>query len=187
MSKFYIIDQNTQLYGGPIIESYPHNVDVLEVIKGKKLSYDPNATITLKLSKTSGDFRPDLVTYLLPLFSDKIKKCLTKFNIDNIDYYPVLLDNPNTKKMESGYWLANIIGAIKCIDISKSDAIQHPLSKNYTFKSFTIDETLTNNQPLFRLAEMHRIIIINESLKKYLEECDLDGINIINTNDYGGI
>jgi len=186
MSKFYLIDQNTQSPGGPIIETYPDTIDVLEVISGKRLPWDPDTTITLKLSKSSGDFRPDLVTYLLPLFSDKIKECLTKLNVDNIDYYPVFLDNPNTGKLEPGYWLANIIGVIKCVDISQSDAKQHPLSKRYTFKSFVVDEALTNSQSLFRLAEMRRLIVINETLKKCLEECELTGIRITNTRDYEG-
>lgn len=186
MSEYFILGQDKQQAGGPIIENYPDDLDILDLISGKKLDRTMEP-IVIELAESSGDFRPDMVTYLLPLFSDKLKNILTDLGIDNIDYYPVIFSNQASEKEDTKYWLANILGLIQCLDIENSETSTHPLSKKVKIeKSFILDESLLSGQKIFRIAEERSLIIINEDIKNQLDNQQLQGVRVINTRDYEG-
>ncbi|WP_224372322.1 imm11 family protein [Hyalangium versicolor] len=186
MAEFFILEQEILLPDLPTLGPLPKNIDPLEFLAGKKLSRLP-ARIDLVLTSDSGAFRPDLITYLLPLFSQRIKEALDAFGIDNIDYCPTRLLSESGKEDLNKYWLANILGAFACVDLEKSDAKPYPLGEGlYKIGSFVINEQKTMGQALFRLAEKPRLIIINEALKERLEQLDLKGVRLRNTREYDG-
>ncbi len=187
MSEFYLLDQDTQHPDLPVIEDYPEEIEIMDFISGRVVKVE-NTPIEMSLSISSGSFRPDLITYLLPLFSDKMKNALSDFGVDNIDYSPVIFRDYKNMNEESGYWLANVIALLKCVDIDKSTVDISELcgAKMYDFESFVIDEKRTANLPLFRLVERGQFLIINEALKKHLDKYNFEGIRILNTRDYPG-
>lgn len=186
MSEYFILGQDKQQSGGPIIENYPDDIDILDLISGKKLERTMEPTI-IELAESSGDFRPDMVTYLLPLFSDNFKNILTNLGVDNIDYYPVIFTNHAGEKENTEYWLANILGLIECLDIENSETSTHPLSKKIKIeKNFSLDDSLLSGQKIFRIAEERSFIIISEDVKNQLEKQQLSGVRIINTREYEG-
>ena len=186
MSEYYLLRQNKQLPGVPVIEDYPEYIDILDFISGKKLN-DIESPVVITLSDDSGDVWPDMLTYLLPLVSDRLKTIFEKLKIDNIEYYPVKLIDSDKKEIGTKYWLANVIGLIECIDESKSDTEIHPISENLFIKTFfAIDEEKAHGQKLFRLREEKTFIIIHETVKEQLEPLNLVGVEIINTKKYKG-
>ena len=98
-------------------------MDPIDWIDGKIMPAPPKDSI-LNLSEASGDYRGSIIDGLITLYHDTLKKTLTDFGIDNIQYFPVKLRNqPGSKRpmpVEGGYWIANIIGVIECVDTEKS-------------------------------------------------------------------
>jgi len=187
MAEFYIFAQDTQAAGGPIIAEYPADVEITDLTSGRRV-HRGNEPIMLTLSPESDDFRPDLVTYLLPLFSDRVKTALRRLNVDNIDYYPVVFQLPHAHRTEEGYWLANIIGTLESINMSQSkpDLVDDDTGTPYSFTSIVIDEAKVGDRRIFRPAEQQSLIVINERLRDELIKLDLQGVKIVNTREYEG-
>jgi hypothetical protein len=142
--------------------------------------------IELELASSSGSLRPDLVTYLIPLFSERIRATLDAAGVDNIDYYPVTLTGPEANQTDDRYMLGNVLGLVECIAHSKSNGTQHPLSKRWQYTSFVIDEERVSTLLLFRPLEMRNLIVVHEHLAERLSAAGLDGVRIRNTRDYDG-
>ncbi len=185
MTEYFIIEQETMQEGPPVLDTLPEDIDVLDFTSGRRVerSSDP---IVIALRESIGSFLPDMLTYLIPLFSEKLKHILNELHVSNIDYYPVELIDTDTRKIDRTYWLANIIGCIECVDIENSDATYDKLFKKHTFKSFLIDESKVRDASMFRLAEKQRLIIIDEALKASLDRAELQGVRVRNTRDYDG-
>ncbi|MDY8135417.1 imm11 family protein [Aquimarina sp. 2201CG5-10] len=184
---FYIMKQYKLIEGCAAIDGVPDNIDSLDWTQGKGTA-DPsnkNAPLTLDLTLESGDYRGDIIDGLLTLYSDELKEGLEKLEVNNIMYYPVRLRDQETNKTEGGYWVANIIGLLDCIDMNKSKIEYRSSGIGFNFLSMVIDESKTNNSKIFRLKQSPTKVIINEELKLHLEENDcLYGVELIKTEDY---
>jgi hypothetical protein len=181
---FYILDQDAEIEGSAAVEDLPESMDPIDWIRGKIMPAPPKDLI-LNLSEASGDYRGDIIDGLITLYHDELKKSLTAFGIDNIQYFPVKLRNPPGSKrpmpVESGYWIANIIGVIECVDKENSTLIPLPSGIGEDLGPFQIMESKTKGAPLFRLAEDPTLVIVTEKLAKHLAASGTCGARLRNT------
>ena len=177
---FYILDQNAEIEGSAAVNDLPESIDPLDWIRGKIMPAPPK-DLVLNLSEASGDGRGDIIDGLITLYSDKLKKVLTDFGIDNIQYFPVKLRDPKDGTLERGYWIANIIGLIECVDKENSTLIPLPSGIGNDLGPFQIMASKTKGVPLFRLAEAPTLVIVTEKLVDHLIASEICGVRARDT------
>jgi hypothetical protein len=164
----------------------PDNLDSLEWMQGQRRpNPSPETPLVLNLSLVSGNYRGHIIDGILTLYHKGLKKALDAQGVDNIDYFPVILRNPETEELDTSYFLANILGLLDCVDMAKSEVNWWPSGRGFDFLSMVIDESKTHGAKIFRLAEDPTKVIINEDLKRYFDESNiLVGVKLIQTEDY---
>lgn len=181
---FYILEQDAEIEGSASVEGLPESMDPLDWIRGKIMPAPPKDLI-LNLSEASGDYRGSIIDGLITLYHDTLKKALTDFGIDNIQYFPVKLRNPPDSKrpmpVESNYWIANIIGLIECVDEKNSTLIPYPSGIGNKLGPFQIMESKTKGAPIFRLAESPTLVIVTEKLIDHLIASEICGVKALDT------
>lgn len=188
---YYIFRQKTMGVkgGAAATDSIPENMDSLEWIKGNMMTSptgrDP---LILDLALESGSFRGAIIDGLLTLYHKKLCKVLVDFGVDNIQYYPVLLRDQETRKTEDTYFLVNIIGLIDCVDMDKSKVKWWNSGMGFDFLSMAIDESKTLGLHIFRLKDDPTKVLISEALKNSIEKNKvMVGVNLIEPKDYSDI
>ena len=182
--SFYIMKQDALMEDIASIDGLPNHMDPLKWMQGKQMQA-PEQKLILDLSLVSGDGRGDIIDGFITLYSDEMKEALEENNVDNVQFYPVLLRDQNDDTLEPGFWIANIIGLFDCIDMQKSKTKPWVTGIGFDFLSMVIDEKKTNGAKIFRLKEDPTKVIINQELKDYFDETDmLVGVELIKTEDY---
>jgi len=180
--NYYLLEQDLRISNITTIGAVPDSIEPLDWMSGKKIE-SPGI---LRLPLSGGDLRGDIMGSLLTLFSDTLKDAMIQFGIDNIDYFPIELEDPTAHEIETGYWLANIAGSISCVDLSRSTIIPRPSGAKGRLQSFYIDPQQAEGFHVFRLAEQPTLIIIDQDLREYLASLPLYGVRMRHTRVYDG-
>jgi len=109
------------------------------------------------------------------LMSEKLINVLVENGVNNIQIFPIELQDANTGDVVNfSYSLVNIVGLVSCarVDESKHSSIG---DSNY-FHELQIDETKTDGQLIFRLAESRFEVIVNEKIAKLINDGDFKGV-----------
>lgn len=167
------------------IGGVPESFEPLDWISGKKLG-GPQGVLRLHLSAVSGPMLGDVIGSLVTVFSDDLKNALTSFGIDNIDYYPVELEDTTTQQVHAGFWLVNILGRVNCVDTARSTIAPRPSGSKGVLKSFQVDAKRTGGLHLFRLDEKPTLIVIDEPLWSFLMTQPMNGVILPSTDKYDG-
>jgi len=122
----------------------------------------------------------------LPYFiiSEKLKKALLEFGVNNIDFYKVNLVLPDNS-IEKRFSLGNILGVVSCVDESKSKFKKLPFGGKI-LREFEVDESQIKEFDLFRLFEYKSAVLVSEKLKNFLENIGFDGLYFQETNKFDG-
>jgi hypothetical protein len=178
--------QDTLIEGSAAIDGVPDDIDVLDWVQGKRMrDISENREVLLELALESGDYRGSVIDGLLTLYHETLKAGMDSFGIENVKYMPVVLRDQESGEKENRYFLANIIGLLDCVDMSKSKTKPWVTGIGFDFQSMVIDESKTNGAKIFRLKEDPTKVIINEELKQYFDDTDLlVGVELIKTEDY---
>ncbi len=187
MSEYYYIAQKIVTLENSIslgkIDS-DIELDPVDLLSGTKLEKEPTY-INISLSENSGDVYPDIISSLITLYSTKVKQCLERCGVDNVDYYPVNIIDSKTNTINNDYWLAIISGRISCLDVENSDT-EIDILGSLDFKSFCVDEAKVDGAKIFRLHELGRLVIVNEEISQELSEVGLKGVILENTRNFDG-
>ncbi len=186
MPEYYILEQDTQRTDMPVIRKVPGDLDALEFLTGseKEIAHTP---VPIEIKTVNGVVFPDAVTFMLPLFSGKLKTLLDQLGVDNIQYYEVeMIDQETEGKAGMKYWLANIIGLKDCIDEEESVGEYDDYLEEYDWEILVIDPQKTDGLKIFRLSDERMLIIIDETIKNAIESAGLEGIRLRNTRDFDG-
>lgn len=152
--------------GAAVIDEVPDNIDSLDWIKGDLMELPPEIEPqTLNLALESGSFRGAIIDGLLTLYHKKLCAVLTEFGVDNIQFYPVLLRDQETQKIEDSYFIVNIVGLFDCIDMQKSKVEWWRSGMGFNFLSMVIDETKTYGLPVFRLKDDPTKVLLVKNCK----------------------
>lgn len=95
--------------------------------------------------------------------------------VDNLQIFPVEIEDAFTGEvLNFKYALVNIIGLVSCVDLESSEHL--PFGNGYYFHKIKIDEEKVKGLSMFRLAESHLEIIVNEKVAKVINSGKFTGI-----------
>lgn len=182
--SYYLLKQDVMAAGAAGVGGVPEEIEPGDWIRGNVMPAPANP-LRVTLADGSGELRSDVIEGLLTLYSTRLKDALAAFGVDNVEFFPVELETPEGR-VEEGYWLANVVGRAACVDRANSDFTPRRLGPGLKLKSFRIDAAQAPEQPIFRLAENATLVVINEALKKHLENAALVGTMLQPTEEYDG-
>ncbi|MFT5660801.1 MAG: hypothetical protein ACI9TV_001444 [Sulfurimonas sp.] len=181
--EYYIFDEISPNRDAPFLD-LPDEIDLIESIMGKKPIFDElPIKIPADIDEDEGVVYTDIINPGVPLLSNKMKEALDQCGVTNIDYYPVLIIDYETKQTLAEYWLAIVTGIIACIDLEKSQ-FKQTADGQTVITQFSIDHAKTAGLNLFRFHNIPGLIIINEDLKNKLSKMSFNGISFKHTNQY---
>jgi len=180
----YILRQDQRILNQPAVTRCPREIDPVEWIEGT-VRPAPPSPLRLVLSENSGTARGAIIGGLLTLFHQRFRDDLTSLGIDNIQYFPVELQNPEGG-IEHNYLLINVLGLVRAVDVSASVFEPMPTGGQGHLKSFKIDPAKAAGQRLFRLAEAPTLIIIDQTLRDALSTRTVPGVIMLPTERYDG-
>jgi uncharacterized protein DUF1629 len=181
--EYYIFDEVSPNRYAPYLD-LPDEIDLIETLKGNKPNFDElPIKIEAEIDDDEDIVYTDIINPGVPLFSDKMKSKLDEFGVSNINYYPVVLIDSETKEVLSQYWLGIVVDIIACIDLEKSE-FKENVAGQKVITRFSIDSTKTAGSNLFRFHNIPGLIIINEELKSKLSQIDFKGVSFKPTHKY---
>lgn len=184
--NYFILKQDRLVPDVAGIGEIPESIDPLDWVEGKVMPA-PEVPVRIGLSEASGSFRGDIIQSFVTLYSNRLRDALSAFGVDNLQYFTAELEDPRTGGLEQGYWLTNVVGLIECVDLERSTFKPRRSGNGIVLKGFSIDERRAPEQPIFRLNEDPTLVIINERLKRYLDDAKLAGVNMEPTEEYRGV
>lgn len=183
---YYIFDEISPNPYAPYIE-LPDEIDLIETLKGDKGEKPDFEELPIKVPVEIEEGEEivygDILNPGVPFFSTKMKDTLASSGVENIDYYPVVLVDAETKEPLCDYWLAVIKDVVACIDHEKSEFKENIFEK-IVLTRFAIDPSRTKGLPLLRLHNIPGLMIIDEGLKEKFSACELSGVSIKHTSEY---
>lgn len=161
------------------------NPDLSSVLEGKTLFWNAGQrfTVTLpeplpfKQSIYGGNFIGDYFDPVIPVMRDSLLKTLNAAGVDNIQSWEATILTKDEKLLR-GFRAINIIGLIKCADLTKSKhkVRNLDLPGGVRFRSLVIDESLTGGALLFRLYEAPHAVLVHDSVKTKIEHSGAAGV-----------
>jgi hypothetical protein len=133
--------------------------------------------------------RDEISDYLeLPcaVVSERMRSALDRAGVDNIQYLQATLEQRVSERKISGYWIANVCGALACVDREASVIERESESYAGDLRSFQIDLRATYGLGLFRVAEDRRLIAVHERVRAVLESARLHGVVFQTPSQYDG-
>lgn len=110
------------------------------------------------------------------IVSDRMRNALERAGVDNIQYLRATLEQRVSERTFSGYWIANVFGALACVD--RQESVIENASESYAgdLRGFKIDLRATYDLRLFRIAEDRRLIAAHARVRSVLEGAQLQGV-----------
>ena len=188
--KYYI------MYADTCVEDYAYPGDgINELIRGcinSEFQFLDKQPLEVELSETEGGLVfPDFILAgtdgCVPLMSEKMKRLMEQYGVDNLFYKRVYLTFASVGIREP-YWLA-LPPRINCLDfenIKKEEMTEEeveglmPWERMREVNVVKIIPSNVGNYKVFRLAEVvNQHIIVTEDLKNALEKEHLENLNFI--------
>jgi hypothetical protein len=110
------------------------------------------------------------------IMSDRLLRALQEIGVDNLQPYRARLVGPESGRVFENYHLVNVVGAVLCADLERSEYDPPPGSPTISvaFDRLVIDEARTGGTLLFRLGESLSKILVHEKVKRHLESRGFD-------------
>jgi hypothetical protein len=182
--RYYVFQQDPRVPEQPSVLACPEDIAPEEFLKGEHRTVR-SVPLHLKLAARSGTFRGDIIGGVLTLFHNMLCDELTKLGVDNVEYFPVDLENQEGE-IEKKYSLVNILGLLDAVDRTSSVIIPRATGGRGDLRSFKIDPAVARGQRIFRVSEAPALIIIDETLQKALNAFEPAGAWMLPTDQYDG-
>ncbi|WNG34740.1 hypothetical protein F0U61_14600 [Archangium violaceum] len=147
--------------------------------------------LVFDLSKDHGSKLTDCVpnTDNFLIVSEKLKGVLESHDKeDPIEFLPIRLRNPKKKLVAAPYFIANVLGAVPCMNKSKSKFTMDAIDKEQVawFEKLVLEEKkIPKKKTLFRLGEKTTLLITREDLAREILTAKCNGMMFIPMEDYG--
>ena len=96
--------------------------------------------------------------------------------VDNLQVFPAEVKREGSGDDVPGFVVVNIVGAVACADMSKSNA--QPLADVSYFRDLVIDAKKTRDLLLFRVAESSMLVLVHEKVATQLKAATLAGLTL---------
>ena len=125
-----------------------------------------------------------------PVVSEQLKNLLDANGVDNIDYFPATIIEKKGQAPQAGYYAANIIGLVDCIDKENSEfrgyEEEGELKGIFSIRKLSLLDNIVAPSYVYRVHLFWRIIIILEPFKKIFEEARTTGVKLIAPENWDG-
>ena len=128
-----------------------------------------------------GDKPSDFLEWPCATVSLAMRDALVAAGVDNIDYGPVQLVREGGGARYGGYFLANVLGRVACVDWLRSGS-----EEGEPLRSFEIDVAAARGLPIFRLAEAPSLLVVSARLRAALSRARLSGLVFQSASAYDG-
>lgn len=183
---YYFLRQNLFESLGMIeIEGHTPETGAVDWISGHVFA-TPIANQTLMLDPSYGKNLPDFFDTTVPVMSDRLLSFLRKHGIDNVDAYPVTLQNKETGQKIDGYFAVNFIGCLDCVKLDESVYELTFGAPDFT-GHIVIDETRVYGTNCFRIQGGPGFLVISQDIADALRKETWAGILVQSTEDYAGV
>jgi len=121
------------------------------------------------------------------VINQKLKQLFDALEIDNVQYYPTIINNQVTNELIHDYQTVNIIGRIKCFDFEKSDfEIDEDDGSIRFIDKLVLDEKVIQQTDLklFRPADFSSIVLAHESVKNLIEANNISGVSFYHPEEF---
>jgi hypothetical protein len=118
--------------------------------------------------------------------SSAMRAALESTGADNIEYFKAELQLEYSEQVMRGYWVANVIGLVACVDPLESNCEGDSVGDGSRLLDFQIDPTQVYGLSLFRLAEDNQLVVISARIKAALQAARLQGLVFQETAEYNG-
>jgi hypothetical protein len=185
-NKHYVLLRETAWAGPTAVQRNEEDWDFLSGTAVQTPPALPNYVLRVEKGVNPKDYPPcDLhdATSGQLLMSPKLVTTLTDAGVTNLQYFDCqVVYEPTGQHVP--YKLANIIGAVKALDVAASDCVVDEDGFVETFRTMKLDERQASGFDLFRLYEALPMVIISERLKHLLEAANITGIRIIEDTEW---
>ncbi len=185
---YYVLDYETVSENeARQLPAPPLPVPNLKFDKGVLVADAPERIAFTMTAAEKGDLGDYVLTGLRGLvISEKFKRALDAFGIDNVQYVPADIYDEVERRTYSDFFVANIIGLVDCIDMQRSKLTMRAAlpDKIRDIEELHIDEARAKGHSLFRLDRQFTIILVSERLKNALERSGLRGVGFVEAEGY---
>ena len=125
-----------------------------------------------------GPALPDVFNKSGLILSDRLYRTILEFGVDNLEAFPGVLNDAETKERFTGYWAINVVGLIAAADWNKSIAAVQPGGPviDVAFDRLVIDDTKARGALMFRLAENTTSVWLHQSLVEHIKKVGFPGV-----------
>lgn len=170
-----------------IIEIAGHTAETggLDWVGGHAFA-EPLGHQVLMLDPGYGKNLPDFFDTTIPVMSERLLSFLRAQGIDNVDAYPVTLQNIETGQQINGYSAVNFIGCLNCIKLDESEYQMTFGSPEFTGR-IVIDEDRVHGAKCFRLEDGPGLLVISQGIADALNKETWVALMVQPTELYDGI
>jgi hypothetical protein len=170
----------------------PPGFDTTLWISGERIAVPPTIELTGDSDSPTALSDVLLAGFQLQVWSPRLVSLLEEMGIQNMQYLPITIIDHETKKKETSYRIANILGAIDCLDRDNS---QYRLASGSNVflrvSKFRIHTDKIVALPgmrepplLFRLGEFKRHILVHERVKEACTKAKISGLKFTPPESY---
>ncbi|MCK8521536.1 hypothetical protein M0D21_08150 [Aquimarina sp. D1M17] len=121
--------------------------------------------------------------------SKRFKTFLEDMGIDNIQYFPATIIENVDEPVKEGYFVANIVGVLDCIDKNLSIMDMDQDEGNimiWSIDQLVLMENMHTSDKIFRAKYFTRIILVDELFKEAFKLTEMEGIKLISPERWDG-
>jgi hypothetical protein len=163
------------------------NIQEWDLMLGKYIEgWDTNTTAVYDEDIEYTDF--PIATGLLPVYSTRLKLLMENLGLEDIQYLPLRIRRRDGGKEVDGYYIANYLNVIDCLDRERSvyqvwtkDNLLFWEKRPFmlgTFRDVTkavIDSKKPGDTPIFRLWGWEMMVVVREDVKLAIERAGITG------------
>jgi hypothetical protein len=114
------------------------------------------------------------------VLSSRLRQLLTAHGVHNIEYYPVVLENPIDNMRTDDYQLGNVIGRVACFDLEQSELHRNPRTGAIEFiDALALDQTKIGELRMFRSAEHAQVIVVHDDIRNACVAANITGVMFV--------
>lgn len=163
---------------------YVEGVDIDALKLGRPMA-DVVEPLTVMLS-AAGEEPRDFFELPCLIVSNAMRGVLERAGLDNIQYFKAELHVDWSIRVHYGFWVANVMGIVSCIDLKASTFESRGNGELGDPLSLQIDPARTFGLGLFRLAEDRRLIVVSPRIQAALHAAKLSGLIVQDPETYDG-
>lgn len=160
--------------------------DRLRLNRGVRVPSVPDR-IEFKMARADRGVLGDYVLTGLPglLISATFRQALEAAEVDNVQYIPATIEDEVTGIIHEGYFVANVIGVVDCLDPDESRLVAGSLpGKIRDIESLHLNETAIGGRRMFRLGRYEALVVVDAQVRDAMEAAGLKGVEAVPAEGY---